>query len=151
MLNSNEWNDECFYCDLCNKAFRSPLYDVTKEYDYTIFFNELRTPEVEIMGAKVIANYCSKLCREKHRYQILKREKIQATFPDIGPVEKCSRCHGPVLMTSFHLTYVEMDTVQNWDQTIFGADVLNAKVISVVCKNCEPVPFNIARAIDWDS
>ncbi len=54
-------------------------------------------------------------------------------------------------MTSFHLTYVEMDTVQNWDQTIFGADVLNSQVISVVCKNCEPVPFNIARAIDWNS
>jgi hypothetical protein len=151
MSKDNEWNDECFYCDSCGKAFRSPLYDVTKEFEYTTFYDSPRIPEVEIMGAEVIANYCSITCREKHRNQILKREKIQATFPDIGPTETCSRCNGPVLMTSFHLAFVEMDTEQNWGQPIFGANVINSQVISVVCTKCEPIPFKISRAIDWDS
>lgn len=151
MSKENEWGDECFYCESCGKAFRSPLFDVTKEYQFTTFYDTPQIPEIEIIGAEVIANYCSVTCREKHRTQILKDYKTHATFPNIGPIEICSRCHGPVLMTQFHLTFVEMDTEQNWEQPIFGIDVLDYRVISVVCTKCEPIPFKIARAIDWDS
>ena len=149
MTQENTWGDECFYCDNCGKRFRSPLYDVSKEYQFTNFYDTTRLPEIEIMGAEVIANYCSSNCRKNHRNLILKREKIQATFPDIGPIEKCSRCHGPVQMTIFHLAFVESVSEQNWEKPMFGVNVLNSQVMSVVCNQCEPLPPRIARAVDW--
>lgn len=146
----NEWGDDCFYCDSCDKPFRSPSYQVVKEYEYTTFYDSPRTPEVEIMGADVIANYCSIICRKKHRNQILERENIHATFPNIGPIEVCSRCNGPVLMTCFHLAFVEIDTEQNWEQPMFGVKDINSEVMSVVCRICESIPLKMARVIDMD-
>jgi hypothetical protein len=146
----NPWGNECFYCECCGKPFRSPLYDISKEYQYTRFYDSPRIPEIQIMGAEVIANYCSSTCRESHRNEIFKREKIQATYPNIGPTESCSRCHGPVLMTCFHLAFVETVSEQNWDQPMFRASVINTQVISVVCNKCEHLPPRIARAVDWD-
>ena len=151
MSQEEDWKDECFYCDTCNKRFRSPLYDVSKEFERTIFFQEPLLPEVEIIGAETIAGFCSPGCRDKKRNHLLKREKIRATYPGIGPVESCSRCGAPVDMTNFHLTYIELDTTQDWDSSLFGVEMINDPVtLAVVCQKCEPIPSQIKAAIDQD-
>ncbi len=151
MTQEDEWKDECFYCDTCNKRFRSPLYDVSKEFERTIFFEDPLLPEVEIIGAETIAGFCSPTCRDKKRDYLLQQEKIRATYPGIGPVEPCSRCGAPVDMTNFHLTYIEMDTTQDWNRTLFGVEVINDPVtLAVVCQKCEPTPRQIKAAIEQD-
>lgn len=147
----DEHDDDCFYCDACNKRFRSPLYDVTKDFERTIFFDEPLIPEIDIMGAESIAYFCSPSCRDKKRDQLLTQEDIRATYPEIGPIESCSRCGAPVDMTEFHLAFVEMDTTHDWDRPLLGAKVINDPVtLAVICQKCEPIPRQIKAAIEQD-
>jgi hypothetical protein len=37
-------------------------------------------------------------------------EGVRVCRPDIGPIEMCAICAGPVDMTSFHLTYFDSAT-----------------------------------------
>lgn len=150
MTKEENWGDDCFCCHACGKLFRSPLYDVTREYERTEFYSEPRMPEVEIMGAETIRNYCSAICRDSGRQEFLRQERIRATFPDIGPIESCSRCNGPVDMTEFHLTYIQTLTEQNWERPMFGVEVLDVKTIAAVCQKCEPIRRKISDAIEWD-
>lgn len=148
MTTEDEWGDECFFCDACGKRFRTPLYDISREFEQTFFYQEPRSPEIEVLGAESIANYCSASCREQKRDELLHQERVRATFPGIGPVESCSRCGGAVDMTKLHLTYVQMNTTQDWDRLI--ADVLDAQTLAVVCQDCHPVPSSIATADSSD-
>lgn len=151
MSQEEDWKDECFYCDTCNKRFRSPLYDVSKEFERTIFFEEPLMPEIDVIGAETIAYFCSPSCRDMKRDHLLTQEKIRATYPGIGPVEPCSRCGAPVDMTKYHLTYVEMDTTHDWDRALFGAKIISDPVtLAVVCQKCEPTPRQIKAAIEQD-
>lgn len=150
MTREEDWGEDCFYCNTCGKRFRSPLYDVGKEFAQTFFYKEPRPPEIEVMGAETIANYCSPACRGRSRDQLLLQDKVRATFPGIGPVETCSRCGGLVDMTKFHLTYVQTDTTQDWGRPMFGVGVLRTETLAVICQECEPIPRRIAAAISWD-
>lgn len=146
-----DWGDDCFYCMACNKRFRSPLYDVTKEFERTIFFEEPRIPEIDIVGAEVVAGYCSPSCRDQSLAQFLELEQIRATFPDIGPIEACSRCNSPIDMTQYHLTYVETDTKQDWDRSFFGVEVIGEPLtLAVVCQKCAPMTKATKDAIVTD-
>lgn len=139
MKDANEWNDDCFFCETCNKPFRTPLFDVTRDFERTIYFEEPRYPEVEIVGANAIANFCSASCRNRKLPKLLENATVRATYPGIGPIETCSRCGGAVQMSEFHLAYVVMETKQDWDQGMFGVEVADAEVVAVVCQRCEPV------------
>lgn len=151
MTHEDYWGDNCFYCDTCGQRFRSPLYDVSKEYERTIFYEEPLLPEIEIIGAETVAYFCSPSCRDKKRDHLLIQEKIRATYPGIGPVEPCSRCGAPVDKTNYHLTYIEMDTTQDWDRALFGVEVIKDPVnLAVVCQKCEPMPRQIKAAIEQD-
>lgn len=150
MTKKDDWGEECFYCDACGTRFRSPLYDIGNEFDQTLFFVEPRLSEIEVMGAKTIANYCSPRCRDRKRDELLQREKVRMTFPGIGPVEACSRCGMPVDMTKPHLTYLQMDTAHDWDRPNFGVSVLGADTLAIVCQGCEPIPRHITTALSWD-
>lgn len=140
MTKDNKWEDDCFICDVCDTSFCSPLYDISKQFARTIFYEEPRPSEIDIIGSKTIVTFCSPGCRDRHRDQLLQQEKIRAAFPGIGPIEICSRCNGPVVMTSFHLAYVEMDTEHDRARKIFGTEVNYVRVLAVVCQNCEPIP-----------
>lgn len=50
--------------------------------------------------------------------------------------------------TKLHMTYVQMNTTQDWDRLI--ADVLDAQTLAVVCQDCQPVPRSIATADSSD-
>lgn len=141
------WGDEAFFCETCGKPFRTPMFDVAKEYDRTIFQENDRLPEVEIIGSIEIGQYCSKGCRDRARGDLLLRENVHATYPDIGPIELCSRCGTPVDMTKFHLTYVESILEQEWER--MSASVLESVVLAVLCNACSPPPSRLIAEVDF--
>lgn len=136
--NPDEWRNDTYFCMTCGTPFRSPLFDIAKEYERTIFSGEIIYPEVEVIGSEGIGQYCSEACRSKSRDALLLKENVHATFPDIGPIELCSRCAEPIDMTLFHLTYVESTITGDWDSSI--VDSSNVVTLAVVCNKCAPTP-----------
>ena len=141
------WGDEAFTCKTCGKPYRTPIFDVTKEYERTIFQENDNLPEVEIIGAVAIGEYCSKTCREHARDDLLLRENVQATYPDIGPIESCSRCSKPVDMTKFHLTYVE--SILELEREGMSVNVLESATLAVLCNACSPPPSRLIAEVDF--
>lgn len=123
------------------------MFDVTKEYERTIFHENDNLPEVEIIGAVAIGQYCSKACRDHARDDLLLRENVHATYPNIGPIEPCSRCGKPVDMTKFHLTYVESILEQEWAR--MSANVLESAVLAVLCNACSPPPSRLIAEVEF--
>lgn len=140
------WGNDAYYCDACNKPFRTPFFDISREYERTIFSPEPSLPEVEVIGASSIAQYCSDDCLAQSRMALLTREKVRATYPDIGPVESCSRCDAPVDMTTFHLAIVESETNQDWES--MSASVIRVVTLAVVCNKCTSPPERLIAEVD---
>jgi len=74
-------------------------------------------------------------------------QNVRATYPDIGPIELCSRCGKPVDMTKFHLTYVESILEQEWER--MSASVLESVVLAVLCNACSPPPSRLIAEVDF--
>ena len=144
--NPESWGDEAFFCETCGKPYRTPMFDVAKEYERTIFQEANRLPEVEIIGSVEIGQYCSSACRDRARSDLLLRENVRPTYPDIGPIESCSRCGLPIDMTKFHLAYVESILDQEWGR--MSASVLESVVLAVLCNACAPPPDRLITEVD---
>lgn len=140
-------DDEAFFCETCGKPFRTPMFDVAKEYERTIFQENDNMPEFEIIGSVGIGEYCSKVCRDQARGDLLLRENVRATYPDIGPIEPCSRCGKPVDMTKFHLAYVE--SVLDLEPGHMSTNVLESVVLAVLCNTCSPPPSRLIAEVDF--
>lgn len=123
------------------------MVDMAKEYERTIFHENDSLPEVEIIGSITIGQYCSNACRNRARGDLLLRENVRVTYPDIGPVEPCSRCRMPVDMTKFHLTYVESILEQEWGR--MSASVVELVVLAVLCNTCSPPPNRLIAEVDF--
>ena len=124
-----------FECDNCGKMFDTPLYGFDKEIARTEFDEHGGSPAVDISYGETIANFCSDECRGSVRQMLLDDLNIKATHPDIGPIEACSRCGGPVDMTKPHLGYVE--AVHHFGPSSAQSDDID--YIAVLCTGCEPV------------
>jgi hypothetical protein len=142
---ANDWGDDAFFCDTCDKPFRYPQFDTAKEFERTIFNSDL--PEVEIVNSEGIGQYCSSSCRDQARSDLLQRENVRATYPDIGPIEFCSRCSAPVDMTKFHLAYVESVFDGEWDR--MSVNVLEATVVAILCNVCSAPPDRLIAEVDF--
>ncbi|MDP1929276.1 MAG: hypothetical protein Q8K62_12305 [Thiobacillus sp.] len=139
----NGWENEAYFCETCGKPFRRPLFDVSKQFERTIFCGNNSPAEVEVIGSEGIAQYCSRACRDPASTSLLQRENVRATYPDIGPIEFCSRCTAPVDMTKFHLAYVESVLDGEWES--MSTNVLEVVVLAILCNGCfEPPPRLIA-------
>ena len=144
---SEGWGDEAYFGEACGKPFRYPSLDVVKEFERTTFFDEGKLPEVEIVGSIAIGQYCSAECRQQARGRLLQQENVRATYPDIGPVEACSRCAAPVDMSKFHLAYVESVIDGEWGRMSVSA--LESIVLAVVCNTCSAPPDRLIAEIDF--
>ena len=132
-------SDNCFTCNTCRLEFNSPVYSISKQYERVTFFEEPLIPVVDVIDAESIAEFCSPGCRDKKSAQVLKHESVCATYPDIGPIETCSRCGGIVLMTNYHKTYIEDACEIDWGQPMSSLNVLDAQMVAVVCQKCAPL------------
>jgi hypothetical protein len=85
MPKEDSWGDECFYCDECGNAFRTPLFCISKSVEQMHFYEAPRLPEAEVFESESIANFCSSACVGKARNRVLSESAITATYP--GPVQ----------------------------------------------------------------
>lgn len=131
-----EWGDDAYFCATCGARFRSPSFDIAREFERTIFYEHGRDPEVEIIGSETIGQFCSEHCRSESRDALLRKEDVRATHPGIGPLEFCSRCKAPVDMTRFHLTYVEYSLSGDWGSMV--AHTSDVVPLAIVCNKCVP-------------
>lgn len=125
-------------CDNCCDEFHTVVFCITKSFNKVHFYDKPRLPEVDVTNVKSLGEFCSAKCRDEKLEQILTQENVRVTQPDIIPIEVCSRCGCPVVMSDSHLTYV-VDTVNfGYDPSEFDEGVLDANVLAVVCSKCEP-------------
>lgn len=142
---TRDWGDDAYFCETCGKPFRYPLFDTAKEFERTIFNSDL--PEVEIVNSEGIGQYCSSVCRDRARSSLLHRENVRATYPELGPIECCSRCSAPVDMTRFHLAYVESVLDGEWDR--MSVNVLETTVVAILCNGCSTPPDRLIAEVDF--
>jgi hypothetical protein len=140
---NKEDNYECF---TCNRLFSGRVFEISREWNRTDFSKEI--PEVEIQDAWGLECYCSTICLVARRGILMALEGVPIHPADIGPVERCAKCGGPVEMDQFHLAYVETSTdVQGWIGYTVDVDYL-----AVVCNTCMPrvaankVPADLSRS-----
>lgn len=124
-------------CWACGRMFGPVMFDVTRAFERVCFYPAPRVPEVDITDAEGIGIYCSACCRQMALPALMLVEDvpIPAVRPDIGPIETCAKCKGPVDMAAFHLTYTECETQENGDGT---ATTLGLNYLAVVCNGCAP-------------
>lgn len=138
----DDWGNDAFFCDVCNRPFRADLYDVSRQFERTIFDDPEGLDEVEVADSDGIAGFCSERCREIGIGKVLTEHAIRATYPGIGPVETCSRCSGPVDMATFHLAFGKsILRFPDWDR--LPAFVLEHVTLAVVCNRCAPPPARL--------
>lgn len=143
----SDWGDDAYFCETCGKPFRYPLFDIAKGFERTMFHADSSLPEVEVIGSEGIGQYCSSACRDQARSSLLQRENVCATYPDIGPIECCSRCSAPVDMTKFHLAYVESVIDGEWDRMSVNAH--ETVVVAILCNGCAAPPDRLIAEVDF--
>lgn len=139
MSEAEDWGDNFYTCMVCEKHFRSPLYEISRGYERTIFFDGDQIPVVEPAGSEGIGTYCSAACLNQDRDKLLLKENVRATFPGIGPIEVCSRCGKPVDMVQFHLSWTEEELNCQWGPFIDVLQPINVQSLAVVCQQCAPL------------
>lgn len=137
MSEENAWGDECFYCDDCGKAFRSPLFNICRSVEKMHFQEEPCLPEAEVLYSEAITNSCCSDCLGKARQRVLTEDSLTATFPGPGPIESCSRCAKPVDMTKPHKTWTEEESTCFWSSSLDGITPINVEVLAVTCQQCD--------------
>jgi hypothetical protein len=124
-------------CENCCDEFHTVVFCITKSFNKVHFYDKPGLPEVDVTNVKSLGEFCSAKCRDEKLEQILTQENVRVTQPDIIPIEVCSSCGCPDVMSDSHLTYV-VDTVNfGYDPSEFDEGVLDANVLAVVCSRCE--------------
>lgn len=139
MPKDQDWGDNCFSCQECSKLFRSPLFTVASGYEKVFFYDEERMPEIETENSESIGTFCSIQCLEVQRGKILANEGVCATYPGIGPVERCSRCGKSMDTTIPHKTWVEEEAICEWDASgDYSVQPIEVRTLAMVCQDCLP-------------
>ena len=125
-------NDE-YECFTCSVRFKKKVFSITREWERVDFSEAL--PEVDILDAYGLECYCSKSCLEGRRDEVMARGQVSITRPNLGPVETCAKCGGPVDMSEFHLAYLEDESI---DEGTFVSTMIDLDYLAVVCKRCHP-------------
>lgn len=125
-----------FECCQCSTMFRRLLWSLDRSFERVEFGGPM--PEVEVIGAEGIGNYCSCACMVAHVPKAMEDERvpIPAVPPSLGPVESCALCRGPVDMTRFHLTYGRCQVEQVSSMTMRP---LWSDTVAVICNTCRPL------------
>lgn len=117
---------ECFCCD---KLFSKRVFEISRGWERVIFGPGY--PEIEIRGSLGIECYCSELCLETRRHDVMLDEGVPIKRPGFGPIEACAKCGGLVDTTEFHLTYIEHEYIVG-----VVAQTVHTRYLAVLCTRC---------------
>lgn len=125
-----------FECATCKKLFNQTWFHLTSSYERVHFGGPTGMPEVETEQADGLAEFCSRGCLARGEQLVMAEERVPtpSVAPDIGPVETCARCSGPVDMSNWHITYSK----GLFEERAFGLVVLEHDYVAVVCRTCRP-------------
>ena len=125
-----------FECMTCGKMFERTWFDISRTRERVRYKSPTAVDEVEISFGDGIGVFCSRACLEGGRAAVMQEQgvPIPTDRPDIGPIEACARCSGPVDMSDWHLTFSEGKLEGE------GGSVatLEFDYLAVVCKRCSP-------------
>ena len=122
---------ECFEC---KKSFQTIVFSLNRQYERVEFEHSM--PIISVEDAEGLTCYCSSVCMRLHFPKAMAEQNtpIPAQRPDLGPIEACAVCKGPVDMTRFHLAFeLEKFKDEGW-----SAQPLWQEYVAVVCSECAP-------------
>lgn len=126
-------------CCVCNEPLSADyLVGIYRQFEKVHFRDGTQLDEVEVIDSHEIESYCSNKCLNLRREQLLMEENVRCTYPDIGPIETCSRCNGPVDMSRFHMAWVEEEATIEGGQAMGTLNPVNSVVLAVACNQCVP-------------
>ena len=134
-------NHDEYQCFNCMRVFRSPVFDIAREWNRTHF--EEDPPSVEIRGSVGLECYCSRECLNVRRPVVMAAENVPIRRPGIGSVESCAKCHGTVDMSCFHVAYLE-SCAEVEDGFILRT--VDLDYLAVLCRRCQPYVSTAAVA-----
>lgn len=132
----------------CSKMFSSVWYDIGSRRERVIFSSPRALDEIEVLSAEGIGVFCSADCHQAGRSEVMRDQgvPIPSVPPDLGPVERCAKCKGPVDMSDWHLMYTE-GVIK---ETSSGIAALRESLLAVVCKKCSPSGLTFAGSAELE-
>ncbi|WP_277183299.1 hypothetical protein [Caballeronia sp. BR00000012568055] len=125
-------DSDSYQCFTCDRIFSGRVFEIAREWERVHFSDGI--PEAEIEDSWGLECYCSQLCADLRREEVMAREGVPIRHPDLGPIEPCSKCGFPIDMTQFHLTYVESCV----DMHGSVGQPVDVACLAVVCSSCRP-------------
>jgi len=125
-----------FECMSCGRMFAGTWFEVARSFQRVHFNSPSALDEIETEQSEGLSECCCTGCHEAVRGAVMQQQQvpIPSVRPDIGPVETCAKCSGPVDMSHWHLTFDENKMEdQGW-----AAATLEQSCMAVVCKQCAP-------------
>lgn len=137
-----------FECMSCSKMFSGVWHDISKRRERVIFNSPQALDEIEVLSGEGIGVFCSGGCHQAGRSKVMREEgvPIPPVPPDLGPVESCAKCKGPVDMSDWHLMYTE----GVMKETSWGIDALRETLMAAVCKKCSPSGLALAASAELE-
>lgn len=137
-------DEDDYECFTCNRIFKGRVFEIAREWERVHFSESI--PEVEIEDSRGLECYCSQLCANLRREEVMAREGVPIRHPGLGPIEPCSKCGAPIDMTQFHVTYVDSCV----DVHGFVGVSVDVNYLAVVCSTCRPRHEARREAVDVD-
>lgn len=131
----DQFDEDEYECFTCRRRFHSAVFSISREWNRVHYDSVV--PEVEITGSEGLECYCSEACAASRRSLVMANESVPISYPDIGPVETCSKCRAPVDMAEFHVTYLESYDVHRGANAL---ETVRLKYLAVLCRRCQPWP-----------
>jgi len=131
MTEHSETGYECFEC---NAMFRKHVFGLNRQFERVGFGTSM--PVIDVEHSDGLTCYCSDRCMNIHfpKEMVNQGVPIPAVRPDIGPVEVCAVCKGPVDMLRWHLTFV----LEEFEDMGWCAQPKWSEYVAVVCNYCTP-------------
>ena len=131
MSDATEMDFECFEC---NRSFKKTVFNLDRRFERVEFAANANIIDVE--DCEGLSCYCSELCMRVHfpKEMAAQGVPIPQQRPDLGPIEVCALCKGPVDMTQYHLTFL----LEKWEDQGLAGETLWDEYVAVVCETCAP-------------
>lgn len=139
MADATEMDFECFEC---NRSFRKTVFNLDRRFERVEFAESANIIDVE--DCEGLCCYCSEPCMRLHfpKEMAAQGVPIPQQRPDLGPIEVCALCKGPVDMALYHLTFL----LEKWEDQGWAGETLWEEYVAVVCDKCAPKTGNAAFA-----
>lgn len=127
------------HCDACGKPLATRHFTFNRHVEQ-YHYGQGATDEdmsCEVLSAETLATYCNAECAWPAMLAALAERGIKCTGGGAGPIEACSKCGGPVVMSQPHVAYIVHDETEVRKPWLTEARVHSAEGLADVCVRCD--------------